>query len=141
MVVAGILHDTVEDTPVKLKDITEHFGERVAKLVQALSEPDKSDSWENRKQHTIDHLRVAPIDVLIISCADKLHNIRAIRKDYAKYGEALWSRFSRPKAKQKWYYQTLAEVFMSRVESETGQSLFSEFQLEVTEVFGASYSQ
>lgn len=136
-VVAGILHDTVEDTPVTLKDIQENFGAQVAKLVEALSEPDKSDSWENRKQHTIDYLKVAPIDVLLVSCADKLHNIRAIRRDYEKYGEALWSRFNRPKTKQQWYYQALAEVFISRAENDTSKSLFSEFQLEVNKVFGS----
>jgi len=135
MVVAGILHDTVEDTPVTLKDINENFGVRVANMVAALSESDKSDSWENRKQHTIDYLKSASIEVLLISCADKLHNIRAIQKDYEKYGEALWSRFNRPKTKQSWYYQALAEVFISRAESDTSKSLFSEFQLEVDKVF------
>ena len=136
IVVAGILHDTVEDTSVTLREINENFGVRVAELVEALSEPDKSDSWENRKQHTIDYLKVAPIDVLLISCADKLHNIRAIREDHARYGEVLWSRFNSPKKKQKWYYQSLAEVFVSRIEGETSKSLFSEFQLEVNGVFG-----
>ncbi len=135
VVIAGILHDTIEDTSVTLDDIKEHFGVQVAELVEALSEPDKSDSWKNRKQHTLDYLKTAPIDVLLIACADKLHNIRSIREDYARHGEALWSRFNRPKVKQKWYYQALAEVFVSRIESETSKSLFTEFQLEVTKVF------
>lgn len=137
IVVAGILHDIVEDTSTTLKDINENFGVQVAELVEALSEPDKSDNWENRKQHTIDYLKIAPIEVLLISCADKLHNVRAIREDYARNGEALWSRFNRPKTKQKWYYQALAEVFISRREGETSKTLFSEFQLEVNEVFGS----
>lgn len=135
MVVAGILHDTLEDTSVTLDDIQANFGGRVAELVEVLSEPVKSDSWENRKQHTIGYLKSAPIEVLLISCADKLHNIRAIRRDYERYGEALWSRFNRPKAKQQWYYQSLAEVFISRAESDMSKSLFSEFQLEVNKVF------
>jgi (p)ppGpp synthase/HD superfamily hydrolase len=136
IVIAGILHDTVEDTPVTLDDIKEHFGVRVAGLVEALSEPDKSDSWENRKQHTIDYLKTAPVDVLLIACADKLNNIRAIQEDYAKHGETLWSRFNRPKMKQKWYYQALADVFVSRIESEVSKSLFTDFQSEVDKVFG-----
>ncbi len=136
VIMAAILHDVVEDTPITLDDIKQNFGVQVTKLVAALSEPDKSDSWENRKLHTINHLKNAPIEVLLIACADKLDNIRAIREDLAKQGEAAWSRFNRPKTKQKWYYQSLANVFVNRIESEISQSLFTEFQAEVIAVFG-----
>jgi len=54
--VAGILHDTVEDTPITLDEIRKHFGQAVAELVAGASEPDKSDTWENRKKHTIEYL-------------------------------------------------------------------------------------
>ena len=64
IIVAGLLHDTVEDTSVTLEDIRNSFGETVASLVDAASEPDKSDTWENRKKHTIEYLKTAPMDVL-----------------------------------------------------------------------------
>ncbi len=136
LVVAGILHDTVEDTDVTVENIRQTFGEKVASLVQAASEPDKSDTWENRKRHTIEYLKTAPRDVLLIACADKLDNIREIREDYAKVGEAVWSRFNRPKEKQRWYYQSLADVFTSRIDGEPSASLFKEFKSEVEKVFG-----
>ena len=87
IIVAGLLHDTVEDTSVTLEDIRKSFGEKVASLVEAASEPDKSDTWENRKRHTIEYLKTAPMDVLLLSCADKLDNIRSIKEDYERFGE------------------------------------------------------
>ena len=80
LVIAGILHDTLEDTPLTLEEIRSQFGREVADLVVALSEPDKKAPWEERKAHTIDHLeQKATPDVLLVSVADKLDNMRAIR--------------------------------------------------------------
>ncbi|MED3562733.1 HD domain-containing protein, partial [Bacillus xiapuensis] len=54
IVAAGILHDTVEDTDLTLEDIKQEFGEKIAEIVAGCSEPDKSLSWEKRKEHTIE---------------------------------------------------------------------------------------
>ncbi|HOD34322.1 MAG TPA: HD domain-containing protein [Syntrophales bacterium] len=137
VVVAGILHDTTEDTPVTSGEIREEFGDKVASLVAAASEPDKSDTWENRKNHTIDYLKTAPMDVLILSCADKLDNVKSIIEDVEKDGESVWGRFRRPKDDQEWYYRSLAEIFNSRAgESEAATSLFRRYALEVKILFG-----
>lgn len=138
--VAGVLHDTVEDTPVTLADIEQKFGADIAAWVKGASEPDKSDTWENRKQHTLDHLKTAPPEVLLVACADKLDNIRSMRQDYAHLGESLWTRFNRPKAQQQWYYQSLVAVFSSRSSDEQNAALFTEFAREVGQVFGSSES-
>lgn len=135
-IVAGILHDTVEDTHISLEDIKRQFGEKVERLVEGASEPDKSDAWENRKQSTIDKIKDATEELLMIECADKLDNIRAICNDYEKYGDTMWQKFSRPKEKQKWYYESLANVFLSRSNDGPGVLLFKEFASEVKKVFG-----
>lgn len=137
VVVAGVLHDTVEDTPVTIGDIRRSFGEKVASLVEAASEPDKSETWENRKRHTIEYLKTAPTEVLLVSLADKLDNIRAIRQDYEKLGDALWPRFNRPKEEQEWYYESLAEVFSQRWLGEPSDPLVTEFRSDVNRVFGS----
>lgn len=135
-VIAGILHDTVEDTPVTLKDIECSFGNRIAYIVEGATEPNKDDPWENRKNHTIELLKTASMDILLVSLADKLDNIKAIREDYSRHGEKLWARFRRPREKQKWYYQSLVKAFRKRARKEPLGSLFSEFRREVQEVFG-----
>jgi (p)ppGpp synthase/HD superfamily hydrolase len=135
VVIAGLLHDTVEDTAVTLEAIRARFGEHVAGLVEAASEPDKSDTWENRKRHTLESLKTAPMEVLLLSCADKLDNIRSIKEDYERFGESVWKRFRRAKDSQKWYYGELADLFMSRAEGEPGATLFRQFYYEVLQVF------
>ena len=107
VVAAGVLHDTVEDTPVTLRDIERDFGENVARLVAACSEPDKSGSWEDRKRHTLDLVGDAPLDVCMVVCADKLHNVRSILAERAVIGDRIWERFRRGKAQQAWYYRGL----------------------------------
>ena len=111
VVAAGVLHDTVEDTPVSLEDIRKTFGEKVARIVECVSEQDKSDTWENRKQRTIECVKSAPLDILLVECADKLDNIRSIGEDHRKHGDLIWRRFNRPREKQQWYYQSLAKAF------------------------------
>jgi (p)ppGpp synthase/HD superfamily hydrolase len=135
VVIAGILHDTVEDTAVTLEAIRRSFGEKVASLVKAASEPDKSDTWENRKRHTIEYLKTAPMDALLLSCADKLDNIRSIKEDYERFGESVWKRFRRAKDSQEWYYSALADLFMGRAEGEPAATLFRQFYYEVQQVF------
>ena len=109
IIVAGILHDTLEDTDTELEEIKENFGEYVARLVASESE-DKSKSWEERKQATINHLSFAPDDEAICCLADKLSNLRSIYYDYSRLGDKVWERFKRGKDKVKWYYTSIAEA-------------------------------
>lgn len=109
LVAAGILHDTVEDTDVTIEEIEREFGPKVAEIVAGCSEPDKSLSWEKRKEHTIEFLKMASSDIRAVACADKLHNIRSIIHDYEQNGEAVWSRFKRGKEQQGWYYTNIVE--------------------------------
>jgi len=136
IVIASILHDTVEDAGVEYAEIDWRFGRYVAELVLWASEPDKKADWKTRKAHTIEALKKAPGDALLVSCADKLDNIRAMRRDYAKEGEAFWKRFNAVKEEQKWYYQSLAEVFSGRAKNSAYAGLFEEFAREVQALFG-----
>ena len=95
---------------VKKELLKEEFSERVANIGAQESE-DKSLSWLERKTATINHLRVAPIEVQIIGLADKLSNMRDINRDYPVCGEELWKRF-RMQSKQMigWYYKGIRDA-------------------------------
>ncbi len=136
VVLAGLLHDTVEDTEVTLGQIENEFGKEVARLVEGASEPDKSDTWEDRKKHTIDYLKDAPMNVVQVTFADKLDNMRAIRSDYEKIGNKVFRRFNEPKNKQRWYFESLAQVFSKRIVDEPLVTLLREFKSEIAKVFG-----
>lgn len=135
VVVAGLLHDTVEDTDVSLEEVQRVFGEGVAELVAVVTEPDKSDTWENRKGHTLESLRSASKEVLLIALADKLDNICSIREAIKWQGDKVWERFRRLKDDQSWYYRGLVELFDRCIKEEPGMTILSEFRLKVEEVF------
>jgi len=109
VIIAGILHDTVEDTSVTLEEIRALFGDEVATIVAGCSEPDKSLTWEERKKHTIAELRNAPLEVQLVACADKLHNVTSMLEDHTQIGDALWYRFNRGRDKQQWYFNELVK--------------------------------
>ncbi|MFC5532032.1 HD domain-containing protein [Cohnella yongneupensis] len=131
VVAAGILHDTLEDTDTSSEQLLKKFGPVVLEIVEGCSEPDKSATWEERKQHTLDYLRDASLPIRMVACADKLHNIRSIKRDLDKHGPETWSRFKRGRDQQLWYYTGLIESlgYASRF------PLLDDLQDEVAEAF------
>lgn len=136
LVTAAILHDVLEDTPTTYGQLKSAFGGEVADLVVSVSEPDKAASWEDRKTHTIHSLSSSGEDTLLVAVADKLDNIRSVRDDLVLRGEATWKRFRRGRDQQKWYYESLSQVFQQRLTADPGQSLARMLALEVKAVFG-----
>lgn len=111
LIVAGLLHDTIEDTSVAQDEIGTAFGEEVLALVLSDSE-DKSKTWEQRKQHTVDFLRSAATqEQRLLACADKLSNLRSIAADQQELGDGVWCRFKRGKQQQAWYYRAMLPCF------------------------------
>ena len=135
VIAAGILHDTIEDTPVTFVELAEHFGQRVAELVLAASEKDKSLSWFERKKHTIDQLNHAELEEIQVITADKLHNIKTIREDIESHGDDVWNRFNRGKIDQHWYYNSIVKILLPR---KNECELIEELEREVLAVFGAN---
>lgn len=134
VIAAGILHDTLEDTNVTYNDIVETFGVRVAKLVQAASEHNKSLPWEARKQHTINMLKDISSEELQVIVADKLHNLQSIEADFQANGDSIWQRFNRGKRDQHWYYASIVKALSSRKKE---FKLIRELEREVKNVFGS----
>lgn len=133
VIAAAILHDTLEDTATTYSELVEQFGNEVADLVQAASEPDKGASWEERKQQTIDSLKDRTLAEIQVIVGDKLHNLRSIRVDLEEHGEKVWSRFKRGKEKQHWYYRSIVKALEHRKQE---FSLIGELKREVEKVFG-----
>ena len=109
LMIAGVLHDVLEDTDAKAEDIARMFGPDVIQLVQMHSE-DKRLSWEARKQHTIDSLKSGPMRYRMLVMADKVSNLRAIARDYAALGDDVWLRFNQGREMQSWYYSGVQDA-------------------------------
>lgn len=139
LLAAAALHDTVEDTDVTVDDIRAGFGDRVAALVDAESDKfeagvSETDSWRSRKQAAIDRLAAASRDAKIVALGDKLSNMRAIRRDFDRVGDKLWSIFHAPGGKpdHEWHYRGLA----ASLSDLSGTDAYSEFTAAIEHVFG-----
>lgn len=111
VIAAAYLHDVIEDAGVTYDELQRRFGTRVADLVQAESE-DKSKSWKERKQATIDHMCHAARDAKMIAFGDKLSNLRSTSADYLMMGDEIWQKFNeKRKSMHGWYYGSLREAF------------------------------
>ena len=94
--IAGLLHDTLEDQVATYDEIAEEFGEKVAGIVRECSdsEEDPKPSWKKRKAAYLEALPHHSRSAILVSNADKLHNLRTIVADYRQIGEQLWERFN-----------------------------------------------
>ena len=111
LMMAGVLHDTLEDTDTTLLDIYDKFGVDVAALVNSGSE-DKRNVWYMRKLITTTELPNASTREKMLAIADKVSNLRSMMIDYKMIGDQLWERFNAPKEFQAWYYSNLTDALV-----------------------------
>lgn len=111
VVIAGLLHDVVEDCGVTPQELAALFGAEVARLVEAVSERKRNGgserAWEERKTEAIAHLRNGDSKIAALKAADALHNIHSIVADAALVGAAVWQRFKRGPDRMLWYYHEI----------------------------------
>ena len=114
VLIAGILHDTVEDCGVELEEIRERFGPRAAALVRSETEDTHSErppeeTWRQRKEGSLLMLEhTGDRDVKILWLADKLSNMRSFYREHLAEGDQIWLRLHQKDPKmQEWYYRTI----------------------------------
>ena len=131
LLAAAALHDTVEDTDVTVEQIRDEFGERIAALVAS-----ESDTFEEgvSEEDSCDRLRRASHDAKLVALGDKLSNMRAIARDYAVQGDALWNLFHAKDPKDhEWHYRGLAAALSELQDT----FAYKEFLHLIDQVFGA----
>ena len=103
VVIAGILHDTIEDSirekKVSYEMLVERFGHGVADLVASVTEDDKSVEWDARKEGAFDAIAGYSEESVLLKSADVIANNAELLEDYALGGDATFERFSAGKEK------------------------------------------
>jgi len=115
--IAALFHDTLEDVPERYseQDMRREYGDRVTDLVLHLSKRELP-GWRARADAYLHHLEHdAPDEAVLISAADKLHNLMSILADHAAQGDALWGRFNSGRAQQEWWYGEVHRVVEKRL--------------------------
>jgi (p)ppGpp synthase/HD superfamily hydrolase len=144
--IAALLHDAIEDQGTNYlsafrvkpregrdalkRDIKLLFGPEVLDIVKHCTDDEylpggkaakkgTAAEWKKRKRAYLAKLaRQDDRGTLRVSCADKLHNARAILADYEVEGDELWQRFTaKTKTLQLWYYEGLAKRFKQRAKA------------------------
>jgi (p)ppGpp synthase/HD superfamily hydrolase len=127
VIIAALLHDTLEDTDYTLAELTEDFGGTVAQIVDALSERkmdgDSKVSWNDRKKAYAKQLKNGPIEAIMVAAADKAHNFRTSVEEYYEDHNRFLQDFGKNLDERLEVYQTIANVINNRLSG----PLLSEF--------------
>ncbi|WP_135612739.1 HD domain-containing protein [Methanococcoides sp. AM1] len=144
LIFAGLLHDIVEDTDVDLVTIRKRYGPVVGDYVEAVTEPeelrqavggDKAQTWKERKQYTIKRISRSSSEIRLLSCADKLANIRDLINDIKHEGDDFWSKFNAPKSEQEWYYRSMLDVFATGPQNIADTRVYRDYKDCVDDLF------
>lgn len=127
ILVAAILHDTVEDTLTTTEELERHFGPVVRRLVDEVTD-DKSLPKEERKRLQIEHTPEASAGAKMIKMADKICNIREIADTPPKG----WS----PQRRMEYLDWTEAVVAGCRGVNEPLERLYEETAARVRRALG-----
>jgi len=119
IVIAALLHDTLEDTDTTREEIAREFNERIAILVESVSEPKEIDgrklSWREKKEHYLAILEKASDDAILIAVSDKIDNIESKLEAFEKEGEKLFTRWKQPKDEYLWYHGEALHIARARL--------------------------
>ena len=122
VIVAGILHDVLEDVRPSIyseADMRGDFGDKITDIVKDVSEdkvagePEKP--WIERKKGYLAHLdNLANVESIIVSTADKIHNLTDMLDEYERVGDGLWEKFNASKDDELWFYKSFLEIIQKK---------------------------
>lgn len=150
---AALLHDVIEDTGLTYDELRDVVGTAVADIVQKCThiegESEKSpEAWKRKKQHYLDRLvsdgridKNTLADFVLITLADKTHNIESTLRDVNRDGKSnVFERFNVGYDLQKWWYSSLAAAFETLAVSrdEKLRPLLERFLTATSEIFPQS---
>ncbi len=117
VVMAALLHDTLEDTKTTRDELVQNFGERVATIVEEVTEPreeaGKPLEWKERKKRYLAQLELGSLEALTVAIADKVDNIESKLDAIAGEGQSFIKRFGG--YDYLWYHGAVVHIATERL--------------------------
>lgn len=112
VVAAALLHDVLEDTPYTREELARDFGERIAKLVSAVTVPKSPDGWRAYLQQ----LEAGSLETTLIASGDKIHNFTTITSQFGADHEQFRAYFTGAQKSRFLAYAALVSVLRKKLE-------------------------
>lgn len=117
VVIAGLIHDVVEDSEATLDDVSAGFGPTVREIVSLCSEikydeEGRKRPWIDRKRDHLREMAGASTAAQAVILADKLHNLTSIELDLDE-GRPVWAAFNADRDQVLWYYRSAIDACTS----------------------------
>lgn len=142
VVTAALLHDTIEDTDTTREEIVAAFNERVAELVESVTELKEKDGkkleWKERKQDYLDRLEKADDDAIRIATADKVDNIESKLEAFEREGSALLARWKQPASDYLWIHGEALRIAQTRLSEHPLTKRLAEAHAEEQRLLGGA---
>ena len=120
IIIAGLLHDTLEDTDYTEEELQTDFGSRVRAIVVGVSErtdPNDSRPWYERKSDHLTTLETASNESLMVCAADIIHNLRSIVEEYQTNMADYLSHFGGTLEDRLFFYKMKSDLLNQRLEN------------------------
>jgi (p)ppGpp synthase/HD superfamily hydrolase len=121
----ALLHDVLEDVPdYSMEQLVKDFGSEVAAIVREVSVIETRDkgnnrklSWKKRKEQYLAQINNASEGALLVSAADKIHNLQSLVTDHEREGDGVWDNFNSTAAECVWFNEQVLKVLEERLDN------------------------
>lgn len=122
ILVATLLHDTLEDSDYTPEEMKDDFGETVTEIVLSVTEPQYRDDeklvWQEKKDAYVKQLKKASEASLMVAAADKIHNFRSMVDEYHGDRERFKRDFGNNGEQRLEFYQSISNILNSRLRND-----------------------
>lgn len=120
VVVAALLHDSIEDTSFTPENLREEFGDRVMGIVMGVTIPEMHEGketgvWSRDRRRYFENLRQAPMESVLVAAADKIHNFTTIIRDYTDNVDGFRNDFAGAKEDRISVYGAICTLIVERL--------------------------
>lgn len=141
LVITALLHDVVEDAGgmETLERVRLAFGDTIANNILWLSDSVQTPRPPKRERNLVylQKMLEAPEDIVLVSCCDKIANLRSMASDYLLLGQAIWGAYSLSPEETIANYQNLLRIYQQRLHNHRVVLLLAQALTAVCEIYQA----